>query len=122
MRSLYRKEGEDYRVACKLADAEFRAIRECLRTSGVVKNKLKRLPDHVTQGSRMAITEGGKTSSDVPLFCVIGGLSRFSIKGISPEKQHCPYHIILLISHLLLSWLDDDVLMMPVYNYFLFVI
>ena len=42
MRSVYKREGEDYRVLCKLSNAEFQSIKECLKGSGVVKNKFKR--------------------------------------------------------------------------------
>jgi hypothetical protein len=42
MRSVYKKEEEDYHVSCKLSNAEFQSIKECLRKSGVVKNKFKK--------------------------------------------------------------------------------
>jgi hypothetical protein len=42
MQSSYKKEGEDYRVLCKLSNTEFQSIRECLKTSGVVRNKFKK--------------------------------------------------------------------------------
>jgi hypothetical protein len=42
MESVYRKDGEDYRVLCKLSKAELQAVKDCLRNAGVVKNKFKR--------------------------------------------------------------------------------
>jgi hypothetical protein len=42
MQSSYKKEGKDYRILCKLSNTEFQSIRECLKTSGVVRNKFKK--------------------------------------------------------------------------------
>jgi hypothetical protein len=42
MLATYREDGKDYRILCKLSDAEFSSIKKCLKESGVVKNKFKR--------------------------------------------------------------------------------
>jgi hypothetical protein len=42
MRSVYKKEGTDYRVLCKLSNTEFQSVKECLKKAGVVKNKFKK--------------------------------------------------------------------------------
>jgi hypothetical protein len=42
MQSDYKQEGTDYRVVCKLSNAEYLSIKKCLKESGVVKNKFKR--------------------------------------------------------------------------------
>ncbi|MDR2119388.1 MAG: hypothetical protein LBP64_00755 [Tannerella sp.] len=41
MRSVYREEGTDYHIVCNLSDTEFQAVKDCLKSSGVVKNKFK---------------------------------------------------------------------------------
>jgi hypothetical protein len=42
MKSAYKKDGEDYRVLCKLSKSELQSVKDCLRNAGVVSNKFKR--------------------------------------------------------------------------------
>jgi hypothetical protein len=43
MQSSYREEGRDYRIACRLSNIEFQSVKDCLRSSSVVRNKFKRI-------------------------------------------------------------------------------
>jgi hypothetical protein len=42
MQSVYKKEGKDYRVLCKLSNTELQSVKECLKNARVVKNKFKK--------------------------------------------------------------------------------
>jgi hypothetical protein len=42
MQSCYKKQGEDYHVSCKLSNSEFQSVKDCLKMSGIVKNKFKK--------------------------------------------------------------------------------
>jgi hypothetical protein len=43
MQSSYKYEGKDYRIVCKLSEIEFRSIKECLKRSKVVRNRIKKI-------------------------------------------------------------------------------
>jgi hypothetical protein len=43
MYDIYRKEGKDYEIKCKLSKPEFSSIIRCLKNSKSVKNKIKRM-------------------------------------------------------------------------------
>jgi hypothetical protein len=43
MQDFYRKEGKDYRVVCRLSNTEFQSVKDCLKSSGVVRNKFKKV-------------------------------------------------------------------------------
>jgi len=43
MYDIYRKEGKDYEIKCRLSKQEFSSIIKCLRNSKSVKNKIKRM-------------------------------------------------------------------------------
>ena len=42
LQPIYKNNGKDYTVKCKLSNIEFEAIKECLKKSGVVKQKIKK--------------------------------------------------------------------------------
>jgi hypothetical protein len=45
MYDIYRREGKDYEIKCKLSKQEFSSIIRCLKNSKSVKNRIKRMID-----------------------------------------------------------------------------